>query len=71
MDYNTFSLAIKKQINENLSFAIKMDEPYGADIRYTDGTLGSLGLGIIARAGVPAGTTLHTALASEPNARAW
>ncbi|WP_424943117.1 OmpP1/FadL family transporter [Aliiroseovarius crassostreae] len=77
--FNSFSFALKKQINENLSFSLIADEPYGADIRYTDGPLGSLGLGIAARlqaptalggSGLPAGHPLVAAFAADPNGRA-
>ncbi|MEM9795767.1 MAG: outer membrane protein transport protein [Pseudomonadota bacterium] len=42
------SLGYKQQINDQLSFAIILDQPYGADIDYPTGTLGgdgSLALG--------------------------
>lgn len=77
--YNTFSFAIKKQLTEKLSFAIKMDEPYGADIRYTDGALANLGnqiaQGLMAPppngAGLPANAPQVAAVTADPNARAF
>ncbi len=41
-DYITFSLGIKMQVNEKLSFTLIADEPFGADIRYADGALSAL-----------------------------
>ncbi|UWP99784.1 OmpP1/FadL family transporter [Aliiroseovarius crassostreae] len=70
IDYKTFSFGVKKQINENLSFAIKMDEPYGADIRYKDGALSQLGNLLAAGASLPVGHPIHTALTSDPQGRA-
>ncbi|SMR71871.1 Long-chain fatty acid transport protein [Aliiroseovarius halocynthiae] len=36
VDYSTFGLGIKMQLNERLSFAVIYDEPYGADISYAN-----------------------------------
>ena len=41
-DFSTFSLAVKMKLNEKLSFALIADEPFGADIRYSDGALSAL-----------------------------
>jgi len=35
--YTSFSFGYKQQFNENLSFALIWDQPYGADIKYVDG----------------------------------
>lgn len=35
--FTTFSFGYKQQFNENLSFALIWDQPYGADIQYIDG----------------------------------
>lgn len=35
--FTTFSLGYKTQINDQLSFALLWDQPYGADIQYVDG----------------------------------
>ena len=35
--FSTFSFGYKQQFNENLSFALIWDQPYGADIQYIDG----------------------------------
>lgn len=37
VDFSTFSFGYKQQFNENLSFALIWDQPYGADIQYVDG----------------------------------
>ncbi|MEM9583145.1 MAG: outer membrane protein transport protein [Pseudomonadota bacterium] len=37
-DYTTFSLAYKHQLNDRLSFALILDEPYGADVNYAANT---------------------------------
>lgn len=37
VDFSTFSFGYKQQFNENLSFALIWDQPYGADIQYIDG----------------------------------
>ncbi len=73
VDFTSFSFALKKQINEKLSFAVIVDEPFGADIRYTDGPLGSLGLAVAAGAmakGLPATHPVVTTLSADPNGRA-
>lgn len=61
--FNSFSLSIKQQVTEKLSFAVIMDEPFGADIRYIDGPLGSLGLLYP--------EPLKTAVSADPNGRAF
>jgi len=35
--YNTFSLSYKQDLNENLSFGLFINTPYGADANYTQG----------------------------------
>lgn len=37
VDFSTFAFGYKHQFNENLSFALIVDQPYGADISYVDG----------------------------------
>lgn len=41
--FTTFSLGYKTQINDNLSFALLWDQPYGANVRYIDGPPPPLG----------------------------
>ncbi|MDA5094843.1 transporter [Aliiroseovarius sp. KMU-50] len=43
ISFNSLSFAVKKQFTEKLGFALIVDEPYGADIRYVDGPLAALG----------------------------
>lgn len=41
--FNTFSGAVKAQVNENVSVALIIDQPYGADVAYpATGTFGAL-----------------------------
>ena len=46
-DYGSFGLAYKADINDKLSYALILDQPFGADVRYPDVTLsgGSVALG--------------------------
>mgnify|MGYP001353051441 CR=1 FL=1 len=36
--YNMFSFAFKSQLNEKLSLGVILDQPFGADVNYPDGT---------------------------------
>ncbi len=42
-DYGVLGLGYKRDINEQLSFAVIIDEPYGADISYPTGESAALG----------------------------
>lgn len=39
--YDRFAFAYKQQLSDSFSFTLIYDEPYGANVKYTDGTLGT------------------------------